>query len=272
MAEHQSAEERARESAEWTTRLRQSGQLKQSQAVWIDANDEPHITQAHKIPSWAWPIFVLGGAMAASALLGGAGAAAAGSGGATFGTGAATVGGPAGLGWTMGLGAGAFPPAVGLVGGAAAGAAAGTAGGAAGGAASGAGRSVVNKVLETAAGAIPAAIGAIGAANAQDKTSSPEIQAMLDQQRQRLEASNPLYEAVLRLAHGRLPTHAQAGQSIPSYADVEARIPQVEESDAYTEDPATRRLLRAQQVRSQMSDPLYQSILRLAQGRMPNVR
>ena len=168
-------------------------------------------------------------------------------------------------------------PAAGLAGAAAAGATAagfpGALAGSAGAAANAAGSAGGwgSKVADAALEYGPAVAGAIGASMAdRGPTSSPEIQAGMDQQRQRLEMSNPLYQSVLRLAHGRLPMSAQAGGGIPSYADVDAGIPQVEEGGDYTEDAATRRLLRAQQVRSKMSDPLYAAILRLAQGRMPN--
>lgn len=44
----------------------------------------------------------------------------------------------------------------------------------------------------------------------------PELNDMLGLQKRRLEASNPLYESVLRLAFSRLPTNATQGLSIPS--------------------------------------------------------
>ena len=192
---------------------------------------------------------------------GGGGAA-----GTSFGMGAAGSAGPAGLGWTTGLGAGAFPPAGGLLGGAAAaGAGAGASAGATAGAAS-------RSLLERIAGVAVPAAGAIGAATSAAQRppgSSPEAQGLIDQQRRRLEQSNDLYETVLGLAYGRLPVSAQAGGAIPSYATANATVPSVGADGEYTEDRATRELLRSQMVRGRMSDPLYDAILRLAKGRMP---
>jgi hypothetical protein len=42
------------------------------------------------------------------------------------------------------------------------------------------------------------------------------LEGLLDLQRQRLEASNPLYESVLRLAFSRLPTGATQGLPMPT--------------------------------------------------------
>lgn len=66
VAERQRSDQaRAQESAQWTERLRAQGKLTPDQAVWIDANDDPHVTQKHAIPEWAWPLLFVGSMAAA---------------------------------------------------------------------------------------------------------------------------------------------------------------------------------------------------------------
>lgn len=261
---------RAQESAEWTQKLRASGQLKPDEAVWIDAQDEPHITKAHKLPDWAWPIIILGGALGGSAIASafGAGGGAAGSAASAPLVGSGTISGltPAQIGMGMGLPAAGITGAAGFGGGAGAAAA----GSAVAGAAEGAAKGLGSKLAEAAVKSLPAAAGLAGAAMAgkDEKSVSPEAQALLDEQLAKMQASTPLYESILRLAYGRLPVNARGGQGPLSYADAASQIPEVGEGN-YTEDPASRRLMREQTIRSRMSAPMYDAILRLAQGRMP---
>ena len=124
------------------------------------------------------------------------------------------------------------------------------------------------KVADAVSNAIPPVAGLVGGAG-DSKDLSPEAQALIDQQRLRMEQSNPLYQDVMQLAFNRMPTASRDGLTVPSFDEVSASVPQVGEGD-YAEDPATRGLLRQQLIRSKMSDPVLQAVLRLARSRMPN--
>lgn len=67
------------------------------------------------------------------------------------------------------------------------------------------------ELLKTLLGVSPFIAGAI-----QGQPDMPQgLQGIIDLQRQRLEASNPLYESVLRLAFSRLPSGATQGLPMP---------------------------------------------------------
>ena len=98
---------------------------------------------------------------------------------------------------------------------------------------------------------------------------SPELRGMFEQNRARMESQNPLYESVTQLAFNRLPTSATAGLPMPSYADASAQVPAGEPGGNYQETDEMRNLLRQQQIRQRMSNPLFDAITRLAGQRMP---
>lgn len=127
----------------------------------------------------------------------------------------------------------------------------------------------IPNVVKAVTSAIPPVAGIVGNTGSDKKALSPEAMALIDQQRARMEQANPLYENVLQLAFNRMPTASKDGLSAPSYDQANASVPAVSGGD-YAEDPATRGLLRQQLIRSKMSDPMLQAVLRLAQSRMPN--
>lgn len=189
-----------------------------------------------------------GGVLAAGA--GGAGAAGGGLGAATAGAASSAL----------------APTAAGVVGATGGGLGALTGGGGAGTAATAA--TTGSRIADAVSSAIPAVAGLAGGAGDKQEL-SPEALALINQQRARLEQSNPLYQDVMQLAFNRMPTASREGLSVPSFDEVSASVPDVGEGD-YAEDPATRGLLRQQLIRSKMSDPVLQAVLKLARSRMPN--
>lgn len=100
------------------------------------------------------------------------------------------------------------------------------------------------------------------------KPMSPELQRIFQQEQGRTALVNPLYEAALRLAFHRLPSGATQGLRMPSYADIDRQTPPPEAGD-YAQDFTLRNLMREQEIRGLMSDPLREAVIRLAARRMP---
>ncbi len=241
----------------------------------VMGQDGQPVLKKDGLPSWIYPVAAMAIGLTAGAATGAfAGPAAAASaagnagiGGAGVGVGvgdaglAASIGAPAATAASIEAGAGATVPTIAgrTIGSGMAKTAPSLASG---------GSDWVNKAIQTAGNAAPAIGALVGGAGGKPGI-SPEASAMLDQQRSRMEQANPLYESVMRLAFNRLPTSAQQGLSVPTYDQANASVPQVDPGGSYAEDPATRNLMRTQLVRSKMSDPMLQAVLRLAQGRMP---
>lgn len=101
-----------------------------------------------------------------------------------------------------------------------------------------------------------------------DRNTSPELQRLWQQQHQRQQAQNPLYESILRMAFNRLPTASRTGLTGPSLQQAMAQVPPVAGGD-YNEPPQLRELFRDTEVRQQMADPLFQAIQALASSRVP---
>lgn len=100
---------------------------------------------------------------------------------------------------------------------------------------------------------------------------SPELSRLLQQQQERQQAMNPLYESILQLAFNRLPTSATAGLEAPSFASAESATPPLQAGER-DEPLELRQLLRNTEVRQRMSDPLVQAISALAGSRLPGMR
>ena len=99
---------------------------------------------------------------------------------------------------------------------------------------------------------------------------SPEIQDLLRLQAQRYSQQQPLYESIARLAYARLPPAARAGLSTPSLDQAEQEVPAVGSyAGQYAEPPIIRELLRMQQVRSRLTDPIRAAIRLMAGRRLP---
>lgn len=171
------------------------------------------------LPGWAYPLIIGGAALGGLGLAGALGGGAAAAGGAGS---AATTSGAAGtlpaagfIGGTStvptiagsNLAAGTIAGGGGLA--AAGGAAAGGSGAAAGGAA--AGGSALDRTMNYLRAGLAGA-GLVGAAT-QDRSNDlpPELQDILNLQKQRMQMQGPLYEAVTRLAYNRLPTNLTQG-------------------------------------------------------------
>ncbi len=105
-----------------------------------------------------------------------------------------------------------------------------------------------------------------------DKPTSPELQALIDQQLSRQYENNPLVESEMQLAFSRLPSADQAGLTPPSYAGAMGQLgPDLTQGvpGNYNESESVRKILRLMQVRQQMASPIYQAILHMARRRMP---
>lgn len=100
-----------------------------------------------------------------------------------------------------------------------------------------------------------------------DKKSSPELDALIERESQKIEQANPLYEAVMQLAYDRLPANAR-GPNRPVMS-TEPMAPLEGDPDDFAQSPAARRLLHLQSQRMQMADPVIQAIQNLAKMRMP---
>ena len=136
--------------------------------------------------------------------------------------------------------------------------------GAAGAAGTGA---AIDRIANYARLALGAA-GTIRAATAgTPPTSSPEMERLLALLRDRLVASNPLYEALLRSTFGRLPTTATSGLTAPSMQLAATQVPPVSQGGNFTESQGARDLAREQEIRLRAGEPVYQAIQRLAMSR-----
>ena len=99
---------------------------------------------------------------------------------------------------------------------------------------------------------------------------SPELQDLLRLQAQRYSQHQPLYESIARLAYRRLPPGARAGLYEPSLAQSTSEVPTVGSyGGQYAEPPIIRELLRMQQIRSRLTDPIRQAVRVMASRRMP---
>ena len=102
----------------------------------------------------------------------------------------------------------------------------------------------------------------------EDPFKSPELQRLLKLQMDRMYGQNPMFESVAKLAFSRMPTATREGLAAPSLSEGLANTP-----GGYDEEsslpPELRAILRNQEVRFRMTDPLYQAIQRLVGGRMP---
>lgn len=135
-----------------------------------------------------------------------------------------------------------------------------------------------------------------------DKPMSPELEKLFNEQVSKMQATNPLYESVMRLAFDRLPTAMREGLSVPSIMEAERQLVMENAPPGYDSNPhdtpptpgrsaqprdgglppgstlsegdfsqpdAVRYLLHQQLVRQKMANPIIQAITKMAQSRMP---
>jgi hypothetical protein len=149
--------------------------------------------------------------------------------------------------------------------GAASGAMSGAAAGAATGMASGSGGGPIGAGIGAGLGALLGLFGRGG-----EKPMSPELEALYKQQLQQQYETNPMYEAVLRLAYSRMPTGVRGeGPSLErALGELGPDLSQAGTGD-YAEAPMVRQTARLMQLRQQMAKPLQDAVRRLAMQRMP---
>jgi hypothetical protein len=135
-----------------------------------------------------------------------------------------------------------------------------------------------------------------------DKPMSPELEKLFNAQVAKMQATNPMYESVMRLAFDRLPTAAREGLHVPSVMEALAQLDTEDAPAGYDSNPhdtpptpgrsaqprdgglppgstlssgdfaqpdAVRYLLKQQLLRQRMADPIIQAITKMAQSRMP---
>ena len=169
------------------------------------------------------------------------------------------------------------------------------AGGAASGAATGAGFGLPGIAV---GGVLGGLMGLLGGGDGKKKM-SPELERLINQQVSQTQAANPLYEQILQSAYSRLPAGVRSGAGpnldqamndqataagaarsrpgrTPSEGTAVARtggLPGVASAALnggdFSESNAVRYLLRQQEIRQRMAQPVIDAVMRLAQSRMP---
>ena len=102
-----------------------------------------------------------------------------------------------------------------------------------------------------------------------DPLNSPELLRLLKLQSGRMFAQNPLAESVAKMAFSRMPTGSRAGLEAPSLGAANAATSAnwlTDESDLPDE---LRGIMRNQEMRFHLTDPLFQATQNLVGSRMP---
>ena len=102
-----------------------------------------------------------------------------------------------------------------------------------------------------------------------DAINSPELNRLLQMQLQRMRGQNPMYESIAKLAFSRMPTGSRQGLAAPSWADAQSQVPPTHMDGESDLPPELREILRTQETRMHLTNPLYQAIQSLVGSRMP---